>query len=107
MDPDTELQLELIRQTGLVLVALIGILGSVLVVLLNRTRQHAKATRYQVENNHKINMRDEQDTRHRQNTSRLAVVERRVGGVEKDIGRIADHLGIERTTPRPPRKRAP
>jgi len=101
---DVELQLELIKQLGAILVALTILTGTVVTVLANRARTHAKAARYQVENDHKTNLRDEQDQRHRDNTSRLGILETRVGGMEKSLGRIEDHLGIERTIPTSRRK---
>ena len=104
MTPEAEL--ELIRATGLVLVALVTALGAILVALLNRTRQHAKAAREQVENNHPKNLRDEQDERHGENVSRLDSLERGQLQLQRAVGSIQDHLGIERTMPRPPpRKR--
>jgi hypothetical protein len=98
-------ELELIRAIGLVLVALITALGGVLIALLNRTRQHAKAARDQVENNHATNLRDEADERHGQNLSRLATLERGQAQLQRSVTRIETHLGIEKTIPRPPTRK--
>jgi len=55
-----------------VLVALIGAAGLIAVALIaNRGRQHAKAARNQVENNHKTNLREEFDERHHENAEKL------------------------------------
>lgn len=91
-----------------VLVAIIGGIGMVTTALLaNRGRQHAKATREQVENHHDTNMRDEGDQRHNQNVKTLARLETVVDGLandlrglRRDVGRLAtadQHL-TERTT---------
>lgn len=108
-----------------VLVAIVTTLGLIVVtVLTNRTRQHAKATRTQVENNHvdaegkPINLREESDERHAENSSMLAQLLKIVTGMQgdirgmrRDIGRLADADAkhderihdLEQTTPRPPR----
>lgn len=65
--------------------------------LLISTRRHAKRGADEVTNAHDTNLRDDIDEKHSANTGRLAKVERRVGGVERGVRRIEDHLGIEHT----------
>ena len=88
-------------------IALIGGLVAmygVTIPLLVSTRRHAKQANEQVTNSHTTNLRDDMDAKHTDNRGRLALVERRVGGVERGVQRIEDHLGIEHTQPRAPRK---
>lgn len=95
-------------------VALIGGLVAmygVTIPLLISARRHAKsanvsatAANEQVTNEHTTNLRDDMDSKHVDNRGRLSQVERRIGGVERGVQRIEDHLGIERTQPRAPRK---
>lgn len=55
-----------------VLVAIIAAVPAVLAIIVsNRGRQHAKAAREQVENNHSTNMREEFDERHYENARKL------------------------------------
>lgn len=55
-----------------VLVALIGGVALVVVAAIsNRTRQHAKATREQVQNSHSTNLREELDERHGEIATKL------------------------------------
>lgn len=55
-----------------VLVATVTTVGLIVVaVISNRGRQHAKAARDQVQNSHNTNLRDELDSRHRENVSNL------------------------------------
>jgi hypothetical protein len=75
---------------------LVAIYG-VTIPLLISTRRHAKRGADEVTNAHATNLRDDIDEKHSANTGRLAKVERRVGGVERGVRRIEDHLGIERT----------
>lgn len=93
-----------INQAGAVIVAAIGVVGAILLVLLERTRRHAKAAREQVENDHPTNLRDEADERHGANVSRLVRLERGQAQLTHAVGSIQDHLGIERTIPRPPKR---
>lgn len=52
--------------------ALIGGAALVVVALIsNRTRQHAKATREQVQNSHSTNLREEMDSRHVETNGKL------------------------------------
>ncbi len=112
---------------GGIIVAGLGLIAA----LANRTRQHAKASREQVENNHESNLREEQDERHIESMaafsagraeSMAAIGELRrhidarfegqsadIRGLRKDIGRLADADGdledrirdLEITQPRP------
>lgn len=92
-----------------ILVAIVGTAGLILVALIgNRARQHAKATRDQVENSHTTNLREEADDRHRELVRRLEGVASDVRGIRRDLGRHTDHLTdhekrldlIERTQPK-------
>lgn len=96
-----------------VLTALIASVTTVIVALLNRTRQHAKAAREQVENNHSTNLREESDERHTENQTLLKQLALDVGGMRQDMRaltarvdrsdeRLFDH--IETTQDHPPRK---
>lgn len=87
------------------LVAIIVALVTVGLPMLTSARKHAKQANEQVTNNHKTNLRDEQDARHNANTSRLGALEAGQRQLVRAVGRIEDHLGIERTTPRPPTRR--
>lgn len=91
-----------------ILVAIIGGAGLVGVALIsNRTRQHAKATRAQVENDHTTNLREEADQRHHELLAELRGVKADVRGLRRDIGRHTDSLthhekrldDLERTQP--------
>lgn len=58
--------------TESVVVAIVTTIGLIVVaVISNRTRQHAKAARDQVQNSHSTNLRDELDTRHVENVGKL------------------------------------
>lgn len=100
---------------GGIIVAGLGLIAA----LANRTRQHAKASRNQVENDHSTNLREEQDTRHRESMAAIRElrthVDRRfdatgsdIRGLRRDIGRLTDsdeHLeerirDLENTQPR-------
>jgi hypothetical protein len=69
----------------------------VTIPLLVSTRKHAKTASDQVTNSHATNLRDDLDEKHSDNAGRIVKIERRVGGVERGVQRIEDHLGIERT----------
>lgn len=106
-----------------VLVAIVGGAGFVSVALIsNRGRQHAKAARVQVENNHRdadgnvINLREEGDERHTANTQLLKqliaaqhAIQGDIRGIRRDIGRLMDadasHADrihqLEKTQPKP------
>lgn len=74
-----------------VLVAIIGGAGLIAVALIsNRTRQHAKATRAQVENDHTTNLREEGDDRHRELVHRLEGLASDIRGLRRDVGRLTD-----------------
>jgi hypothetical protein len=91
-----------------VLIALIsGLVGmyAVTIPLLVSTRKHAKTASDQVTNSHATNLRDDLDNKHRSNSGRIGAVEKRVGGVERGVRRIEDHLGIEQTQQTPRRKK--
>jgi Mg2+/citrate symporter len=74
----------LIGSAGLVLAAFM----SVIIAMLNRTRQHARATRDQVENSHTTNLREESDRRHSENTTRLVNLQVNVAHI---LGILTDH----------------
>lgn len=90
--------------TGAIIVALITTVGTILIVLIDRTRRHALASRRQVENSHATNMREENDERHEQETglhkqtlkalrfltSQMVGVQADIRGVRRDVGRLAD-----------------
>lgn len=95
-----------------VLIATITALSAVIVALLTvglpllaSARKHARQANEQVTNKHTTNLRDEQDERHKANTSRLGSLEAGQRQLVRSITRIEDHLGIERTTPRPSTRR--
>lgn len=97
-----------------VLVAVIGALALIIAALIARilpdirsAKHDAAAAREQVENNHSTNLRVEQDKRHSANTSRLSQLEYGQKNLITSVARIEDHLGIERTLPRPPARRNP
>ena len=94
-----------------VLVAIISAVGLLAVALVaNRGRQHAKAARQQVENDHDTNLRVEGDDRHRELVDRIEGVASDVRIIRSQHG---DHLArletrlddLERTQPAPPKKR--
>lgn len=59
-----------------VLVAIVGAFGLIVVALIsNRGRQHAKAAREQVENNHDTNLREELTDFHAENVSKLGTID--------------------------------
>lgn len=95
-----------------IIIAIVAACGGVMVALLNRTRQHSKAIRDQVENDHSTNLRVEADDRHAELVHRIEGIASDVRGIRRDLGRHADHLGrheerldyLERTQP-PPKKR--
>ena len=77
----------IVTTAGLIVVALIA----------NRSRQHAKAARTQVENDHTTNLRVEGDDRHleileslKDLKKDLSGVKSDIRGVRRDIGRLAD-----------------
>lgn len=90
-----------------VLVAIVGAVGLLSVALVaNRGRQHAKAAREQVENDHATNLRVEGDDRHTEILQRLEGLASDIRGVRRDIGRIDERvIELERTQPRPPIRR--
>lgn len=115
---DTQLQ-SWLAFFGVVFTALLGFIG----VMANRTRQHARAARVQVENSHTTNLREEQDVRHIESMSAIAEMRRHVDsrfdaqgadirGLRKDVGRLADSdheleervRDLERTQPDRPKE---
>lgn len=85
-------------EAGLVaiLVATIaGIPGIIAAVLANRGRQHARAARVQVENDHTTNFRDDQDKQSDQLSLGLRLLlgaKSDIRGMRRDIGRIYSRL---------------
>ena len=102
-------------------VAIVSTAGLVVVALIaNRTRQHAKAARNQVENDHDTNLRVENDTRHTENVGTLESILRSQRaihstqkGIKADIRQIrtivdrhAEQIWeLEKTQPRPGRRK--
>jgi hypothetical protein len=87
--------LQLIATTGVVLGALLLFFGTVLTVLSNRTRQHARAasnntaeTRDEVKNDHKTNLRDDLDAKFAEVLAELAGVK----STQATQGRQINHL---------------
>jgi hypothetical protein len=79
-----------------VITGMVAMYGVTIPLLLS-TRKHAKTASDQVTNAHETNLRDDLDEKHSDNAGRIFKIERRVGGVERGVRRIEDHLGIERT----------
>lgn len=83
-----------------ILVACItGIPGIVAAVLANRGRQHARAARIQVENDHTTNLRDDQDEKHAETAGQnnllinlLMGAKSDIRGMRRDTGRLADRI---------------
>lgn len=101
MSVETEVQL--IAQIGAVAVAVVSAIGLILVAIVNRTRQHTKAVRNQVENDHTTNFRDEQDVRHVELLTKfdgaleaIAGLGRSVGSIRDDLRQVRDELQGER-----------
>lgn len=90
----------------------IAIIGAIAAMgaagLANRGRQHAKATRAQVENSHTENFREETDTRHLEIMDMLRLfqsnqigIQSDIRGIRKDLGRHTDQIrDLEKTQPR-------
>ena len=85
-------------EAGLVAIlvaAITGIPGIAAAILANRGRQHAKAARVQVENDHDTNFRDDQDKQSDQLSLGLRLLlgaKSDIRGLRRDIGRIYDRL---------------
>lgn len=100
-------QVALISACATCIVAFLALVGAVIPLLVSTRRAARKGAalsqvvKEEIKNDH--NLRDEQDERHAENAGRIGKLERRVGGMEKNLTRIVDHLGIE-TTIQPPRK---
>lgn len=95
-----------ITAEGAILVAAI----TVIIPLLVSNRRHAKVgaeratiAAEQLANDHEPNFRVENDQRHAENVGRLGSLETAVKGLHYSVRKIEDHLGIEETTPPPPR----
>jgi hypothetical protein len=84
--------------TAALVTGMLGLYG-ILIPLVFSARKHAKSANDQVTNSHTVNLRDDLDGKHSANSSRFGRLESRVGGIERGMGRIEDHLGIERTKP--------
>lgn len=89
---------------ALLVAAITGIPGVAAAVLANRGRQHARAARVQVENNHDTNLREEGDERHHENTRLLNLAIQLIMGAKKDIrgmrydiGRIYNRLDAQQS----------
>lgn len=119
-----EAEVAAIQQVGAVAVAALSLIGAVLVAILNRNRQHAKATRAdvvqmrsdvavvrnEVKNDHDTNLRDENDERHdvvikqldqiltvqRAQAQALHSMDRGLGGVRDDVRQLRHDLEDER-----------
>lgn len=100
---------QLIATIGVVLTALMVLFGTVLTLMSNRTRQHARAasnntaqTRDQVTNDHKVNLRDDLD-------AKFATINRRLDTQSRQIQRLFRNdtelkHELEQTLTKPPRK---
>lgn len=112
MNLSEELIAAIIGAAALVLVALIGLVARVN-VQVGRVRRDTAVTREQVANDHSTNLREEQDSRHEENTRRLDDLADRVeegftamtnefralwGKAGSNADRI---LALEQTGPRP------
>lgn len=98
-----ETEVAIIAQLGGVAVAIVTAIGLILVAIVNRTRQHSKAVRVQVENDHSTNFRDELDTRHTEILEKvdgamkaIAALGKSVGSVRDDLRQVRDELQGER-----------
>lgn len=113
---DPEVMKALIAAMAAVMVAIVGLLGA-LVPLMVQTKNHARRADVQVSNNHDTNLREEADTRHNENVTSLSELSRQVAtvagdvrGLRRDVGRLwtsdvdqADRITeLERTQPRGP-----
>lgn len=87
-----ETEVELIAQLGASAVAVVTAIGLILVAIVNRTRQHTKAVRTQVENDHEINFRDELDDRHAEILAKVDAAAEAIAGLGKSVGGIRDDL---------------
>jgi len=104
---------------GVFALAVLG-LGARLNNKVNRVRDDAAATRYQVENNHidehgnPINLREEADGRHSENSEKLDSLARNLDRVRDSVARIWERTDrhtdqiheLELTQPRAPNKGA-
>lgn len=101
MSVETEVQL--IAQLGAIGVAVVTAIGLIIVAIVNRTRQHTKAVRDQVENDHPTNFRDEQDHRHLEVVTKfdgaleaIASLGRSIGSIRDDVRQVREELQGER-----------
>ena len=69
---------------GLIFTALLSFIGVVVTV----TRKHAKAARYEVQNNHDTNLRDDLDEKFQSFTALLKTQGADLGGMKSDIRAI-------------------
>jgi hypothetical protein len=113
---DPEVLKALIAGLAAVMVAIVGLLGAMVPIMV-KTRNHARRADVQVTNNHDTNLREEADVRHWENTTTLASLSRQldtvagdVRGLRRDVGRLwtadvdkAQRLTeLEQTQPRGP-----
>lgn len=59
-------------------------------------RSRVKSVQAQVENDHTTNMREEQDERHKENSSLLRSVVRDIGGIRQDLRDLRSEVRHER-----------
>jgi len=79
-----------------VAVALIGLLGTMITIILNarlnakvnRVGRDARAARVQVENNHSTNMREEGDERHVENSTKLDTILEEIKSLRGSVSRL-------------------
>jgi hypothetical protein len=72
-----------------------GVPAILAAILANRGRQHARAARHQVENDHTTNFREDQDKQTEQLSLGLRLLlsaKSDIRGLRRDIGRIYDRL---------------
>ncbi len=89
-------QVQLVVTFGVIIAAIITTMGGLILAILNRTRQHAKATREGVENSHDTNLRDDLDGKVEVIVGRLKELATDVGGIRSDIRAIHREQGEDR-----------
>jgi CRISPR/Cas system CMR subunit Cmr4 (Cas7 group RAMP superfamily) len=104
-----ETELEVIRQAGAIMVAIVTAIGAIALGILNRARQHSKNAREhaqvaaensrvivgEVKNSHTTNLREESDERHRELIEKLEQVievQAEQGEVQAEQGRAIHAL---------------
>lgn len=73
------LLIALVGAGQVIIVALLGTLGPILLRRVKRVERDTRVVKGEVKNDHSTNLRVEQDTRHTQNTRKLNVIMRLLG----------------------------